>query len=119
MCSGILSMMDTQYATASAFVHTVLSVALLKSDRTLRTPRGVVIRWKKIFVWSEWYLRNLSERSFQRSSVESGKATFAAITPVHSTATAATAQSPSLPLTMTLPSLLVCGVAAYAAYSGV
>ena len=68
MWRGILSMMWRQYTTARALVNMFVLVVLLKSDRTLRTPNGVVMRWKKIFVWSEWYLRNFSDKSFHVAS---------------------------------------------------
>jgi hypothetical protein len=53
MWRGIFSMIETQYTTASAFVIMLVLVALLNSDSTLRTPRGVVMRWKKTLVSSE------------------------------------------------------------------
>ena len=56
-----------------------------------------------MLVWSEWYLRNLTERSFQRSSCDIGAATLAAATAVHSTAAAATAYSPNLAIRTVAP----------------
>ena len=94
MWRGILSMIERQYNTARALVKMVVLVALLKSEKTLKTPRGVVMRWKKMLVWSEWYLRNDTDRSFQRASGLKDDAMVAAITPVHSTVAATTAKRP-------------------------